>query len=185
MDIQAPCTPKRLAMKYFIHIPKCAGRSIRKVLRPPNIYLRHRKYKHMPDTVKANDCWAVIRNPYDRAVSMYGYILLRHGNFKIEPQKLLDWWKGSFTDYVVHGNPLSTLTDSQLSYIQRDDNILINLIRFENLEKELKDKVGIEIPHKNKSNRENDYRPYYTEELYDIITERYREDIETFGYTYD
>ncbi|NDG54306.1 MAG: hypothetical protein EBY39_14995 [Flavobacteriia bacterium] len=81
---------------------------------------------------------------------------------------------------------------SQCSFIHGPDNkLLVNsVLRFENLKQDwenLMDKLSldIELPHENISNGKN-YREYYDDEaLVDIVARRYKQDIETFNYTFD
>ncbi|MFP4011510.1 MAG: sulfotransferase family protein [Spirochaetaceae bacterium] len=42
---------------------------------------------------------------------------------------------------------------------------------------------GLELPHANRTQR-RDYRDYYTDELRDLVAERYRRDIEVFGFEF-
>jgi len=45
--------------------------------------------------------------------------------------------------------------------------------------------LDIELPHENISNGKN-YREYYDDEtLVDIVARRYKQDIDTFNYTFD
>lgn len=60
----------------FIHIPKTAGQSIFKSTRTP--IEMHKEFKQMTSRVDDDTfVYAVIRNPYDRAVSLYYYLRSR------------------------------------------------------------------------------------------------------------
>jgi hypothetical protein len=66
-----------------------------------------------------------------------------------------------------------------------------NIFRFENLATEfnsLADRLGLpetaKLPHRNPS-RKTPYQDYYTEELRELVAERYRRDIELFGYEFE
>jgi hypothetical protein len=61
--------------------------------------------------------------------------------------------------------------------------------RFEEFSESLKEiehqiEVALSIEHVNKSNRDSDFRKYYTDETAEIALRRYAIDIELFDYTY-
>ena len=55
----------------FLHIPKTAGQSVAKAIGDPSKYLGHKRIR---DIYSDDDVITVVRNPYDRAVSMYYYL---------------------------------------------------------------------------------------------------------------
>ena len=81
---------------------------------------------------------------------------------------------------------------SQHSYIaDKNGNTLVDFIgRFENLSLDLKfvsEKTGISdfcLLHENRSLRPKDYKEIYSNKTKNIITERYKKDIEMFGYQF-
>ncbi len=69
------------------------------------------------------------------------------------------------------------------------DMLVDEVLRYDRLEEDwcrFARKYGIEgsLGHHNGSNRDRDYRPYYTPESREIVREYYREDIEVFGYEF-
>jgi hypothetical protein len=64
-----------------------------------------------------------------------------------------------------------------------------NIFRFETLGEDfaaVMNRIGlpeVELPHAN-ATRRRDYREYYTEELRDLVAERYHRDIELFGFVF-
>ena len=157
----------------FIHIPKNAGTSIKNFfskdkdklciplgkinkhdtiyqvkLKEPKLYSSFRKF-------------AVVRNPYDRALSWYSYLKGKKDEFK-------EWLK----------NPTHKL-ESQHTWV--DETVFI--IKYENLNEELNEFFGeeIDLPITNKSDHDH-FLNYYDEESSDIIHDRYKEDFKKYNY---
>lgn len=122
---------------------------------------------------------ACIRNPYDRAVSLWKWEKLckkqyNGVSFKQWLNMRMDWWHRP-----------------QLDFLQTDiiNMSSINLVRFENLQQDFDsvcDKIGIprqQLPHKNKSKHKH-YTEYYDDETREIVAKKYAKDIEYFGYKF-
>jgi hypothetical protein len=111
-----------------------------------------------------------IRNPFDRLVSWFFYTNK----------------SGSFIDAVKNCSEILKLP-RLTSFNQGSESI--NYIRFENLQEDFNticDKIGIprqKLPHKNKTNHKH-YTEYYDDETKQIVAEKYRKDIEYFGYEF-
>lgn len=81
---------------------------------------------------------------------------------------------------------------NQLDYVSdRDGNLLVDFVgRFENFQNDLlevSNRLGIElksVPHDNRSPHRH-YSSYYTPETEMIVRERFRRDIEYFGYEFE
>jgi hypothetical protein len=140
--------------------------------------------------------FAFVRNPWDRLVSWYHMIRLKG------PQNHL--WKYAlnnscdFESFVknctqaIYESPFERKSFSYNQYDYVSDakgRILVDYIgRFENLENDLeqalrmtKTDTPVQIPHLNTSQHSR-YRDYYNEETRKIVAERFRKDIEFFGY---
>ena len=81
--------------------------------------------------------------------------------------------------------------DSQYnSLISSNNEINVKLIKFENLQldfNDICDQIGIsrhELPHINKTNRKH-YSSYYDQESQEIISRKYSDDINHFGFTFE
>lgn len=128
-----------------------------------------------------------VRDPWDRTVSLYerqeGIQLSKRMSF----EEFVSWITYS-SDTCIH----PTRHKNQLDWFtDRNGTILVDFIgRFERLEEDWKkvcEQLGIEasLPHANKSNvQRRHYTEYYSKKTRDIIAEKFRVDIEHFGYEF-
>ena len=198
----------------FIHIPKTGGQSIERVflgvhgltwegrapllLRqntdpskgPPRLaHLFAREYVSCGH-VSVEDFetffkFAVVRNPWARAVSAYKY-MTEGRSYPFE---------AFIRDFSARrGNLTQTRqVDPQVSYVQDAGGRLIvdRLLRFENLKAEFAE-VGRKIfgreeplPLSNVSPDRRDYRTFYDDATAEIVEKVYADDIAAFGYSFD
>ena len=217
----------------FIHIPKCAGSSVEKVLghfdgftgdrgaqdhralrmlQTPNfemrcltnmenilVYLRGIRY-HKKNLTNANNRirvnqeqfeqyfkFAIVRNPWSRAFSWYKNVIRDESHRKRHNVST----ETSFKDFLkVHAGKWMLRPQT---YWLKDYKGEINfdyIGKFEELPSVLErideefDLKGIAFPHEISGNGE-DYRLSYDEEMKELISREYREEIELFGYTFD
>lgn len=184
----------------FIHIPKNAGTSIVEALEMKDE--GHHKYdyyqKNYPDKWKEYLKIAVIRNPWDRTVSNYEY------------SKLDESYWHSFTNKTPYGphpdyNLIKNLTFSECVNLLFEDRTLFKhhgwdfqypyvinvnkeivvdkLIKYENLDSELKELFNIELKKINQSNHK-DYKEYYNDDLIDKVSLLYKKDIKIFNFNF-
>lgn len=167
----------------FIHIPKNAGMSIESVI---GGYGHESVCDYFGVSGENMEGWnisAVVRNPYDRAVSIWAHGLqLRDCVFE---------WPTSFRDFVydlprklwwVHARP-------QYSFLLTKRGITaIHILRFEELPYAYQTVCKLhgienppELPHVNQSDRET-WANYYDSDLSRRITDIYYEDFDCFGY---
>lgn len=141
--------------------------------------------------------FCIIRNPWSREVSKYMFMLSARNNpddHKTENRrKLLDEYGDSFHDYVTKILPLfdnckfsylhaCETTATQVSYIR--GKVIPDYLRFEHYNKEIEKYFKLKVTkHMNKMEK-YDYKDYYTEELKQIVYDRYREDIDYWGYDF-
>jgi len=198
----------------FVHIPKTAGTSIEQVLRekynyPDWMMLIHKLstlkyrceyYNYVPDY-----SFTVVRNPYDRIVSIFSHTrMLYKSNFEMMTKKyniglkdiaqarledyhkyttlnFNDWLKYFFYDRVedrllsLRIVPLG-IVQSQSEFIDCDHNI--DIFKFEELYK-LEEKLNITLPKTNVSVKEP---IVWTEESKKIIQHCWQKDFERFNY---
>lgn len=185
----------------YFSIPKNAQTSFSKLF---NKISKVRKVKKDSVICKNNFKFTIIRNPYDRLVSLYLN--------KIKNPNAKDFRKGIFCGFlkynkfyenmpfnefvrVIHSIP-DKISDPHLKsqYLHISDNkgnILVDYIGyFESLEKnylEICKRLNIinppKLPHEEKSKRE-DYKNYYNEKTKKLVEERYCKDFELFGYKF-
>ena len=197
----------------FIHIPKNAGESIEMTLGmlgnndeglidklygiiDNRIVLQHLtaeelKNQYIPDSIwESYFKFAVIRNPWSKAVSEYNWFLRWGSNITFKE------WVSSLS-YRLQINTKISIYEighniPQYKFItDSEGNIQVDkILKFENISNEftnLKNSKSWEVDflHYSESTRskyKKDWRLYYCEETRNIISEIYQKDIEIFGY---
>jgi len=192
----------------FIHIPKCAGTTIRNTLQP--LINGHASHSHQlassydKPELKNYFRFSFVRNPWDRFVSAFLYLKAggarTHFNgsdwddeiievLKIDQSKnFADWVSSESTvqeakERGQHFRAQSVYLDAPVDFIGR----------FESLSEDFEvlcNKINlgkISLPHKNKTKqncRRQPYYNYYTSSSQSLIEELYKDDIENFGYKF-
>lgn len=191
----------------FIHIPKNAGTYIRKMFPGSNGSHDHVTAfdirKNLPHVFQNCYKFAIIRDPYERCVSMY------NNHINTDKMDIKGWGTygmnilkkhnvESFEDFVEllykNRNNIKRLGEivweKQTHFITDENgNIIVDkLIDIENLDKEvkiLKKKFNITIPTpKNRINvsQTKDYMSYYSNQLiYDMVTNIYKDDVTLYN----
>jgi len=129
-----------------------------------------------------------VRNPWDRVVSLYrrreGLQLREEMSFP----EFVDWIKYS-SSTCLHPVPQTNQLDW---FVDPHGNKLVDFIgRFENLEEDwakVADIIGADraLPHVNKNpGKKRSFQDYYDDRSRDIIAQKFKIDIETFGYTFE
>ena len=151
---------------------------------------------HPPIGTNASDVTcAVVRNPWDRVVSMWAYsnetdLKLLFSRAYPPMHRVPD--KISFNEFVrnLAGSTLTndvwfTLATPQVQWIP--DGVT-HLLRFETLDQDFKniqEILGCDVPLPSENPTEHaDYRTYYTDETRSIVAELFKEDIAAFGYEF-
>jgi len=194
----------------FIHIPKNAGTAIKKCL---GVSLwGHENWQQLKK--KYPRCWseytkfAIIRNPWDRAVSCYEFSKMENSFWHTSDDKFIEGRKlKPHPDYEIirdksflevlellqNGELVGTHWLPQHPYITDNNyNIIIDkIIKLEELTIEwppFAKRFGIssELKNINISERlSTNYRDYYCDNSLRIIEEYYTKDTELFGYSFD
>jgi hypothetical protein len=138
--------------------------------------------------------FAFVRNPWDLQVSSFHHIrrerpqyLGGHEDFggflrwKLDPQR----------PYQYH---LDTSIELQSDYlIDLHGQVVVDFIgRYERLEDDFSEicrRIGIQapaLPHRRKAtDRQDNYRSYYTDETAQLVADNFRRDVELLGYRFD
>lgn len=183
----------------FVHPPKCAGTSIRQILRDEQLdfesfgefcndkHTGHWLAQQWIDQYKQqsqfnrDDFYIVgmCRNPFDRVVSFYWHIVTHRDYDK------------SFEHYVQ--NDIDQLISFERFFHYNNEFVLDDVIRHEQLWTDF-EKVAIKlnitdyphhhIDHDTKRPSKVSYRDYYTDETIAIVKQKYKWDIEFFGYQF-
>ena len=198
-----------------MHIPKCAGTSLERVIwrseeHTPqclfggllNIYynqyqtggLQHLKALQIRQHVGRSKFdayfkFAIVRNPFDKAVSQFKYIrtkghLLEYIGMSISDSFLTYLRKIRFRTHVQW--------DSQISFIfDYSGRQLVDYVgRFERLDQafsEILGPIGLSapVPHSMASHDRTGFRDFYDEEARLLVEDMYRDDLEVLGYRFD
>jgi len=193
----------------FIEVPKTGSTSIRSILghpKKPHLNIQEVKEKFFHEvplstnpvkrffqTRTLKQKWeqyykfGFVRNPWDRVVSLY---LRKEGiqmSDKMSFPEFVHWIENS-SDTCIHPSPHKNQLDW---FLDKNQQIAVDFIgKFENLNedwKHISKHLGINapLPHANQNPaKKKHYTEYYTDELRDIIAEKFHKDIEYFGYSF-
>lgn len=127
---------------------------------------------------------AVVRNPWDRMVSVYHY------QRQTAPQKHDRATGLSFRDYVLAGGSGSAFTTFTDFAGDGHGRLLVDtVLRVETLDEDFqrlcaeRGLTGVELPRKNASAR-GGYRELYDDDTRQAVSRAFAPDIERFGYTF-
>ena len=189
----------------FIHVPKCAGVSVRSFLEDCGFSAI--RLDDFPEDIRsgfykrgtaARLClradralwersfkFCVCRNPYDRLVSAWSFCREQH---KLNvPFDYFVRYMHTFNSFWVVWHCVLP----QKQHVMVDDVPVIDMAcRYETLERDfdrVRERVGrpgVPLSHHNRS-AHKPYQAYYTRELQDRVFERFQVDFEYFGYPHD
>ena len=189
----------------FIHITKTAGTSIEIEGRKQNINwgLNHKEYgfhhEYFPrksQSLKEKYDWfTVIRNPYERVISEYFWLMKAMGvkdkktveHFNAFIQKWINNIKQNKVNHPAFGRLNGDHFSPQYLYI--DDSVKIHILKFENIKQEfdaLMKEYGLNIKlntHFHVENNKIFTIKDFSRETLDLINDFYAKDFEIFGYT--
>jgi Sulfotransferase family len=132
--------------------------------------------------------FAIVRNPWARFVSAYKFTVERRPP---------PWQNLQFPDFVLGRFPSSARIARHLEPQWKfvcdggGQSIVRNILRFEQLADSFSDLASRifadrqKLRYTNVSQNRTDYRRYFTDRTASIVADRYRKDIELFGYSFD
>lgn len=185
----------------FVHIPKVAGSSVKSVLFPGQLGPGHRLamdyYLENPKKFQDYFVFCFVRNPYDRLVSAYFYLMeggKTSADRRFRDNHLLHY--RDFADFVENGLNKPEIAQwwhfrpQYLYLVNFEGELIVDYIgRMENIDDDFDEicrRIGVSatLPHANKSVR-NDYSQYYTPHLQELAYRFYQKDFEMLGYARD
>ncbi len=184
----------------FTHIPKTGGTSITRALNP-NAGIKNKPLKEMPLKDKEDYFkFTFVRNPWDRAVSMFFFRQKRGWLTKkkfedvfCEPLTFKNWAIKFPLKICFSSTDLCNTDGSYLqSWWMKDKTGKINMDyvgRFENLQEDFNiicAKIGMKqkkLSHQNKT-KHKPYVEYYDDQTRKIVAQKCSQDIERFGYKF-
>lgn len=196
----------------FIHIPKTGGQSITNWLVKHTNINRFGMHDTLTDlsrkTSSIGKSFAVVRNPYDRLVSVYLYQrdgalrqieslqgqlisegraaewTKKHSAIKLQSEKAHELGFKKFVEYMImRKSEFGLITQSK--YTNGVDTIL----KFESLTTDFENYIkplmlkdyGYSLPHDNKSVKHN-YKKFYDKETIKLVKEIFKDDFINFKY---
>jgi len=134
---------------------------------------------------------AVVRNPYDRLVSMYSFARKNEWMFAayLAGDCSFNFFCGIMLGAKDDPNFLHAFT--QKSYLMLDDKIGVDrVLRFENINEEFKNFISdyeiadvAALPHENQTPHAP-YKDFYCEETKSMVHKMWEEDLDEFKYTF-
>jgi chondroitin 4-sulfotransferase 11 len=191
----------------FVHIQKTGGITVDRLLNERIPDLRGIVARHGFASLGMDelDDWdeyfkfAFVRNPWDRLVSWYSMVttMPKEGNelwqYVHDNSSTFEEFIYNCTDEVeIKEGVHYSFAYNQLDYVTDDHgNLLVDFIgRVENFDKDIQEvfrRIGFEleeVPHKNRSGHQH-YSTFYTPDTELIVRERFKRDIEYFGYEFE
>jgi len=182
----------------YIHIPKTAGTSIETCLKNENdinqVVGGHSTFQalmHYKETIMCNlFTFTIVRNPYDRLLSAYKYMLKMETNEILgnEEIKKCENFKDFVMNYLDETTILSNMhLKPQYEFIVYQGKISVDYIgKYEHLVKDWKVickklRKDIILPWLNKSNTEH-YSGFYDDEMKNKVKKLYYMDFTMFNY---
>ena len=195
----------------FVHIQKTGGSTVHRLLeeKVPDLYRIGARHEFAIRGVKELEGWdeyfkfAFVRNPWDRLVSWHAQIRRAQKTGRRPWNKL---WRyvhdnsSTFEEFIYNCTDEIEVEDgvrysfayNQLDYVTDENgDLLVDFIgRLENFEKDVRsvfNRIGIApeiIPRKNPSTHRH-YSTFYTPETEMVVRERFKRDIEYFGYEFE
>lgn len=137
--------------------------------------------------------FAFVRNPWDLQVSSFHHIRRERPQFLNGYNDFKSFTQYKFDPARQYQYHVDTSIELQSDYlIDLHGNTIVDFIgRYENLHDDFAhicQQIGLkcELPHRRKANdRKKDYRSYYDEQTFELVSRHFKPDIDLLGYTFD
>lgn len=168
----------------FVHIPRTGGTSFRRTYGTG--YPTRKEHPHTPASYfDGFKTISFVRNPYDRLVSIFGFMWRRDNITDASVQHFRKWVKGGIEcDFISFAEEQWPMTTEQRKWIA-PDTYTVKLEGWETGLQVIDAMTGLfhkPIQHANLSKRKADWREYYDDETAAIVLERYQGDFDEFQY---
>ena len=168
----------------FIHVPKTAGQAVHRSLPRPrkNPWRTHQPLFRVDEETRKNKfAFGFVRNPWDRMVSLYHFVIQKPASRNPEQNRIRSQ---GFERCILDWNLDSGQIDA-LWYLDGCDYIG----KFESLQTDFDEicdhlKIVRRVVGKINQSVHDDYRKYYTDEMIEIVSEKHKKTIEKFNYTF-
>jgi len=185
----------------FLHIPRTAGTSIADWLLSNKGNSHYAQWETHPklSTVLENripcTSFTVVRNPWDRMISLYFYMRnisinknsnwIKMNNITHNTIPSFEEWVCNIDDRLMPEEYWFKESTPQVDWIDREIDIII---RYENLKEDFikiqqEFKTAIELPYLNSSGR-SDYADYYNDSTKKLVGKIFEADIDEWKYSF-
>lgn len=173
----------------FVEVPKTGSSSIRSIIgepRKPHLNIWQIANEAGREKFLAYFKFGFVRNPWDRAVSLYERREGLQLRDKMSFDEFVEWMKFA-SSTCLHPVPHRYQLDW---FVDPHGNVIVDFIgKFENLDSDwgkIAQKLGIDkpLPHLRQNPRKRHYTEYYNDRTRKIIADRFAIDIEYFGYEF-
>ncbi len=174
----------------FVEVPKTGSTSIRYIIgQPKRVHLNICQISNQLTKEKFDTYFkfGFVRNPWDRAVSLYERKEGLQMKSKMSFDEFIEWMKFSSCT-CIYPVPHRYQLDW---FVNPHGDVIVDFIgRFEHFDddwKEISHKLGIEseLPRLNVNpEKELHYTEYYTDKTKEIVRKRFAIDIDYFGYEF-
>lgn len=179
----------------FIHIPKCAGISVKEFLNKSYqvpIIDGHYTCSQMKAKAKFinyeyDHIFTVVRNPYSKLVSTYLFLQQKSKEYihmyrKTDLNAVFKHFTFSqFVNFFLKENCLNYHYMNTYMFLPQktwlDTKDEIKIFNFEAL-----NELGFDLPFYNRNDNEKDWQSYYTDDLKETVYTFYEEDFKKFEY---
>ena len=187
--------------KLFIHIPRCAGRSIVVAMKRhygrKNVPLVPKAWTHsrLKDVRKNIDLSkyekiAVVRNPWERMVSLYCFLKQKKAWWDTRKGKIIKIDKlPEFSDWLINygkrSHNLRTTDIPQFDWISLDGKLAADhIIRYENLLNDVEKVFGFkDLPMTHKTEK-GEWKLLYNDDSFEYVKRVFKKDVEEFKYDF-